>query len=198
MPQQGPRAAVGDQGGRGARLNSLRRLTFAGAGVIAGGATIAIGSRVAWATVAIKASPVSAPGLPPVVLDSGKLTLDASSVGSGWVFGLGLLLALLPLGWLVLGWQGRLALGLVGFAVAVGVFYQATATRSDVLTRARRIAVQETSIRNADFRVSTGPGITVTAAGAAIAALAAVWGGTVGKNVPRLGLPERGDRGGER
>ena len=197
MPQQGPRAAVRDQGGRGARLNPVRRLTFAGAGVIAGGALIAAGSRLAWATVTLKAAPVTAPGLPPVVLDSGKLTLDASAVGAGWVFGLGLLLALVPLGWLVLGWQGRLALGLIGFAVAAGVLYQTWATRNDVPIRARQVASQETSIRDADIRVATGPGITVTAAGGALAALACMWGGTVGKAAPRLGLPERPDRGGE-
>lgn len=194
MPQQSPRVAVGDQGGRGARLNPLRRLTFAGAGVIGGGALIATGSRLAWATVTLKAAPVAAPGLPPVVLDSGKLTLDASAVGSGWVFGLGLLLALVPLGWLVLGWQSRLVLGLVGFAVAAGVFYQSTVTRGDTLERARQVAISETSIRNADVRTATGPGIGVTAGGAALAAIAAMWGATVGKDAPRLGLPERPDR----
>jgi hypothetical protein len=144
--------------------------------------------------VTLKAASVAAPGLPPVVLDSGRLTLDASAVGSGWVFGLGLLLALVPLGWLVLGWQGRLVLGLVGFAVAVGVLYQATATRGDTLDRARQVAIRETSIRNADMRIATGPGIGVTAGGAALAAIAAMWGATVGRDAPRLGLPERPDR----
>jgi hypothetical protein len=196
VPEQGAGAAIGDQGGRGARLNPLRRLTLAGAGLIAGGAVVAIGSKLTWATVTLKAAPVSAPGLPPVVLDSGKLTLDASALQSGWVFGLGLLLALVSLGWLVLGWQGRLVLGLVAFAVAVGVLSYAFQVRSDVPSKARRIAIQETSISPADLRIATGPGLGVTAGGAAVAALAAMWGGTVGKDVPRLGLPERPDRDG--
>jgi hypothetical protein len=197
VPQQGPRVAVGDQGGRGARLNPLRRLTFAGAGLIAGGAVVAIGSKLTWATVTLKAAPVSAPGLPPVVLDAGRLTLDAAALASGWVFGLGLLLALVPLGWLVLGWRGRLVLGVVAFAVAAGVFYQVVRTRSDIPSDARRITIQETSVRDANLRIATGPGVGITAGGAVIAALAAVWGGTVGRAAPRLGLPERpGGEGG--
>ena len=56
MSQQSPRALVGDQGGRGAHLNPVRRLSLAGACVIAGGAVVAIGSRLAWATVTINPS----------------------------------------------------------------------------------------------------------------------------------------------
>ena len=107
------------------------------------------------------------------------------------MFGLGLLIAIVPLGWLVLGWQGRLALGLIAFAVAVAVFYQAAGTRNDIIARAHTVALRETSIRNASFRVATGPGIPVTAVGAAVAAVGAMWGGTVGRSVPRLGLPEK-------
>ena len=190
MPQQGARAAVGDQSGRGARLNPVRRLTFAGAGVIAGGATVAIGSRLAWATITIPPSPISAPGLPRVALAAGKVTLDAAAVNAGYVFGLGLLLALVPLGWLVAGPRGRLVLGLLAFAVA-GVAFGQTTMRNDVVRSAQEEALRTTSIRATSFRVATGPGIPVTAAGAALAGLAALWGGTVGDKAPRLGLPEK-------
>jgi hypothetical protein len=190
VPQQSTRAVVGDQSGRGARLNPVRRLTLAGAGVIAGGAVVAIGSRLAWATVTIKPSTVTAPGLPQVALAGGRISLDASAVRSGWVFGLGLLLALVPLGWLVMGHSGRLILGLLGFAIAVGVFYQAWFIRGDLFPRVRAVSVAGTSLRGADYRVATGPGIPVTAAGAALAGICAMWGATVGPNVPRLGLPE--------
>jgi len=190
MPQQGPRAAFGDQSGRGARLNPVRRLTLAGAGVIAGGATIAIGSRIAWATITIPPSPVNAPGLPRVALAGGRVTLDAASVHAGYVFGLGLLLALVPLGWLVAGPRGRLVLGLLAFAVAA-VAYGQTAMRNDVIKSAHEEALRVTSIRATDFRVTTGPGIPVTAAGAALAGLSALWGATVGDKAPRLGLPEK-------
>jgi hypothetical protein len=191
MPQQGPGAAFGDQSGRGARLNPVRRLTLAGAGVIAGGAVVAIGSRLAWATITIRSSPVSAPGLPRVALAGGTVTLDAAAVHAGYVFGLGLLLALVPLGWLVAGPRGRLLLGIVAFALAAIAFGQTT-MRSDVLKRGREEALRETSIRSTSFRVATGSGIPVTAAGAAVAGLSALWGGTVGGKAPRLGLPEPG------
>ena len=190
MPQQGSGAVVGDQSGRGARLNPVRRLTLAGAGVIAGGAVVAIGSRLAWATVTLKPSTVTAPGLPRVALAGGRISLDASAVRSGWVFGLGLLLALVPLGWLVMGHGGRLILGLVGFAIAVGVFYQAWIARGDLSPRVRAVSVSGTSLRGANYRVATGPGISVTAAGSVLAGICSMWGATVGPSVPRLGLPE--------
>jgi hypothetical protein len=196
VPQQGSRAVVGDQSGRGARLNPVRRLTFAGAGVIAGGAVVAIGSRLAWATVTIKPSTVTAPGLPRVALAGGRISLDASAVRSGWVFGLGLLLALVPLGWLVTGHRARLVIGLLGFAVAVGVFYQAWFTRGDLAPRVQGVSVAGTSLRGASYRVATGPGIPVTAGGAALAGICAVWGATVGGGAPRLGLPEGPGRDG--
>ncbi len=131
------------------------------------------------------------PGLPRVSLAGGEITLDASAVASGWILGVGLLIALVPLGWLVLGWQGRLVVGLVAFAAAVLVFYQATANRSDVVARAERVALRQVILRTADLRVETGPGIPVTAAGGAVGAVAALWGATVGRSVPRLRLPER-------
>jgi len=193
VPQQGARAAVGHQGGRGARLNPVRRLTLAGAGVIAGGAVVAIGSRLAWATIALRGSPVSAPGLPRVSLAGGTVTLDASAVGAGWVFGLGLLMALVPLGWLVTAHAGRLVLGLVAVAMAAVVFGQTT-MRNDVVKHAHAVALRQTSLRGASFRVATGPGIGVTAAGAIVAGIGAIWGATVGGAAPRLGLPEGGDR----
>lgn len=191
MPEQGARAAVRDQGGRGARLNPVRRLMLAGAGVIVGGAVIAVGSRLPWATVTLRGSPVSVPGLPRVALAGGKITLDASAIGSGWVFGVGLLIALVPLGWLVLGWQGRLVLGLVAFAAALLVLYQAAGMRDDIVGRARDVALRQVSVRSADLRIATRYGIPVTGSGAAVAAIAAMLGAVVGKRVPRLGLPER-------
>jgi len=189
MPQQSARAAVGDQSGRGARLNPVRRLTLAGAGVIAGGAFVATGSRLAWATITVPSSRVSAPGLPRVALAGGKVTLDAAAVHAGYVFGLGLLLALVPLGWLVAGPRGRLLLGIIAFSLATVAVGQTT-MRSDVMKRAHAEALRETSIKNTSFRVATGSGIPVTAAGAAVAGLCALWGGTVGSKAPRIGLPE--------
>jgi hypothetical protein len=191
VSKQGSRAVVGDQSSRGARLNPVRRLTLAGAGVIAGAAVVAIGSRLAWATVTIRPSTVTAPGLPRVALAGGRISLDASAVRSGWVFGLGLLLALVPLGWLVTGHSGRLVIGLLGFAIAVGVFYQAQMSRGEIFGRVQAIEIDQVSLRGANYRVATGPGIPVTAAGAALAAICAMWGATVGPNVPRLGLPEK-------
>jgi hypothetical protein len=157
---------------------------------------VAIGSRLAWATVSIRPSTVTAPGLPKVALAGGKLSLDASAVRSGWVFGLGLLLALVPLGWLVVGHRGRLVLGVLAFALGVVVFYQAWTTRHDMTSLVREFAATQSTIRGADFRIASGPGIAVTAAGGALAAMAAVWGATVGPSVPRLGLPERPDGNG--
>jgi len=196
VPQQGPRALVGHQGGRGARLNPVRRLTLTGAFVIAGGAVVAIGSRLAWATVTINPSTVSAPGLPRAAIAGGKLSLDSSAVQAGYLFGLGLLLALVPLGWLVAGPRGRLVLGVVGFAVAAIVFWQAEGTRGHIVTRARAVASQQASIRNADLQIRTGPGLSVTAAGAVVAAIGAAVGATVGGGAPRIGLPERPGRDG--
>lgn len=152
---------------------------------------VAVGSRLPWATVTLRGSPVSVPGLPRVALAGGKITLDASAIGSGWVFGVGLLIALVPLGWLVLGWRGRLALGFVAFAAAVLVFYQAEGMRDDTVARARDVARTQASVRGADLRIATGSGIPVTGSGAAVAAIAAALGAAVGKKVPRLGLPER-------
>lgn len=191
MPQQSSRASLGDQSGRGARLNPIRRVTLAGVGLIVGGALIAVGSRLTWARVTVRGSAVSVPGLPRVSLAGGQITLDASAVASGWVFGVGLLIALVPLAWLVVGWQGRLVVGLIAFAAAVLVFYQAAAQRSEVIARAERVALRQVVIERADLRIETGPGLPVTAAGGAVAAITAVWGATVGKSVPRLRLPER-------
>ena len=107
MPQQSARAALGDQSGRGARLSPIRRLTLAGAGLITGGALIAVGSRLTWASVIVRGSPVDAPGLPRVSIGDTEITYDASGVARGWIFGVGLLIALVALTWLVLGWRGR-------------------------------------------------------------------------------------------
>ena len=163
---------------------------LAGAGVIAGGAVIAVGTRLAWAKVTIRGAPVAIPGFPRVALSGGRITLDASGVAAGWVFGVGLLIALVPLAWLVLGWQGRLVLGVIAFAAAVIVFYQAAANRADFAHRAQDVALRQALLRSADLHVQTGPGIPVTAGGATLAALCSVWGSAVGRKVPRLGLPE--------
>lgn len=187
MPQQSARAAVGDQSGRGSRLNPIRRLTLAGAGLITGGALIAVGSRLTWARVIVRGSPIDAPGLPRVSIGDTEIRYDASGVARGWIFGLGLLIALVALTWVVLGWRGRLVTGLFAFLVAGLVFYVAAAQRSDVIS----LVQLNTGIIAGNKRISTGPGIPITAAGASLAALAAVWGATVGRNVPRLGLPEK-------
>lgn len=190
MPEQGPRAPLGDQGGRGAFLNPIQRLTLAGAGVIAGGALIAAGSRLAWATATLQPSAVNAPGLPPVVLAGEEMSFDASALGAGYLFGLGLLLALVPLGWLVAGPRARVGLGVVAIAIAGVALWQAADIRSELRRRVRVAAVSDAKDRTR-IPVTPGPGTPVTLTGAALAVLAAVGGATVGGRAPRLGLPER-------
>ena len=174
-------------------MNPVRRLAIAGAGVIAGGAVVAAGSKLAWATATPRASAVSVPGFPKVVLAGGRLTMDAAVVGSGSLFGLGLLLALVPLGWLVAGPRGRTVLAVIALGISGVVFWQIAHTRNELTHRAAPIASRE--LRTASFQVASGDGIPVTAAGAALAAVGAVVGATVGGGAPRLGLPERPDRG---
>lgn len=163
---------------------------LAGAGVIAGGAVIAVGTRLAWAKVTIRGTAVTVPGFPRVALSGGRITLDASALGSGWVFGLGLLIALVPLGWLVVGGRSRLILGLVAVAAAVIVSYQAAGNPTTFDDQAKSVALRQASLQSADLRVDLGPGIPVTFGGAILAAIASVWGAVVGRKVPRLGLPE--------
>jgi len=161
--------------------------------VIAGGAVVAAGSKLAWATATPRGSAVSVPGFPKVVLAGGKLTMDAAVLGGGSLFGLGLLLALVPLGWLVAGPRGRTVLAVVAIGISGVVFWQIAHTRNELTRRAAPVASRE--LRTGTFRVESGPGIPVSAAGAAVAVVAAVVGATVGGGAPRLGLPERPDRG---
>ena len=164
---------------------------LAGAGVIAGGAVIAIGTRLEWATAALRPTPVSARGLPRIVLSGGTVSVDASGVGAGYLFGLGLLIALVPLGWLVTGPRARTALALVAVAVAIGVFVGTLQTRSDIPRRSVEVLEGEVPVTGTVLRVATGPGVVVTASGAILAILGAIAGAAVGGRAPRLGLPER-------
>jgi len=163
---------------------------LAGAGVIAGGAVVAIGTRLEWATTALRAAPVSAPGLPRVILAGGSVSVDASGVGAGYLFGLGLLIALVPLGWLVTGGRARTAPVFVAVAVAAGVFVGTLQTRSDIPRRSIDV-LRTARPAGAVLRVTSGPGIVVTASGAVLAALAALAGAAAGRDAPRLGLPEK-------
>ena len=174
-------------------MNPVRRLAIAGAGVIAGGAVVAAGSKLAWATATPRGSAVSVPGFPKVVLAGGRLTMDAAAVGGGALFGLGLLIALVPLGWLVAGPRGRTVLAVIALGICGVVFWQVARTRDELVHRAAPVASRE--LRTGSFRVASGPGIPATAAGAAVAAVGAVLGATVGGGAPRLGLPDKPDRG---
>ncbi len=168
---------------------------LAGAGVIGGGAVIAIGTRLEWATTSVRSTPVDAPGLPRVLLAGGRLSVDASGVGAGYLFGLGLLIALVPLGWLVTGPRVRTALALLAVGVAIGVFVGTLQTRADIPSRTLRVLDAEIrpvpGASGTVVRVVSGPGIIVTACGAVLAAIGALGGATVGGRAPRLGLPER-------
>jgi hypothetical protein len=175
-------------------VNPVRGLTVAGAGVIAGGALVAVGTKLVWATATPHSAPVAVPGFPNVVLAGGRLTLDASAVQAGYLFGLGLLLALVPLGWLVTGPKGRALLALIAVGISAGVLWGVYRTRHELVARAEHVAVPE--LRTASFRVASGPGIAVTGGGAALAAISALGGAAAGKRAPRLGLPEGPDRNG--
>jgi hypothetical protein len=171
-------------------VTPVRRLTFAGAGVIAGGAVIAAGTRLAWATATPKPPAIKVPGLPPVVLAGGKISLDASALDVGYLVGLAFLLALVPLGWLVLGPRGRAVLALFAVVIAVSVFIQVAATRSRLIPRAREVAIRQVT-SSVSMRIASGPGIPVTAAGAAVAFAAAISGGAAGARAPKLRMPEK-------
>jgi hypothetical protein len=175
-------------------VTPVRRLTFAGAGLIAGGAIIAAGTRLAWATATPKPPTVAVPGLPRVVLAGGKITIDASALDAGFLLGLAFLLALVPLGWLVVGPRGRGVFALAAVVVAVSVFAQVAATRSHMIPRAREIAVRQLPTLSVSMRVASGPGIPVTAAGAGVALVSAVVGGVAGVRTPKLRMPEKPDR----
>ena len=194
MPQQGPRAALRDQGGRGALLTPAGKLTLAGVGVILGGMVVAIGTRMTWAEGVLRGQPVNAPGLPPIFLGRGRLPLNGSELGAGYLFGLGLLLALIPLGWLVVGPKGRVVLGVAGLALAIGIGAGVAGARADATDRAARVMRSEVGSEFASFRIATRAGSGVAAAGAAIAALSSIAGAVVGRRVPRLRMPEPPDK----
>jgi hypothetical protein len=199
MPEQSARAAVGDQGGGGVVLTPIRRLTLAGVGLIVGGMIVAVGTRIHWATVQVPPTPLNIPNLPRLSLESGRVTLDGSQIGLGYLSGVGLLIALVALGWLVAGPRTRLALAVAALGGAIAVAVVVAQTRGDINEKALAFVRAETG--TADFayvRITTGPGIAVTAAGAAIAGIAAVAGGAAGRSVPRMRMPEPPDRSGER
>jgi hypothetical protein len=161
---------------------------LAGAVVIGGGMIVTLGARLTWATVSIRRSPVAAPGLPPAAISSGSHAIAGSELGVGYLFGLGLLLALVPLGWLVTGPRGRRVLGVLGLAVALGIGVGVAVGRADVADRALRVSRVGGPQAGA---VESGPGIGVTAAGAALGALGSIAGAVTGGSIPRMRLPER-------
>lgn len=194
MPQQGPRVALGDQGGRGALLTPAGKLTLAGIGVILGGMVVAIGTRMTWAEGVLRGQPVNAPGLPPIFLGRGRLPLNGSELGAGYLFGLGLLLALIPLGWLVVGPKGRIVLGVIGVALAVGIGGGVAVARSDATDRAAAVMRREVGSEFQSFSIKTRAGSGVAAAGAAVAALSSIAGAVVGSRVPKLRMPDPPDK----
>jgi hypothetical protein len=175
-------------------VTPARRLTIAGLAMIVGGMVVAVGVRLTWATATLTASPVDTPGLPRVVLAGGRISFSGSEVGAGYLAGLGLLIALIPLVWLVAGPKARVALALAGLGLAVSVVVGVAVARGELPERAVRLVQSETGL-GFGGRVSSGPGIAVTLAGAAVAGLGALFGGIAGRDVPRLRMPERPDRG---
>jgi len=195
MPEQGPRAVVGRQGCGGAVLTPVRRLTLAGLGVIAGGAIVALGTRLTWVSSTVRSAPFAAPGLPRVTVGGGTFPYDGADVGAGYLFGLGLLCALIPLGWLVAGPRGRVVLGVAGLALAVGIGVGVAVTHGDLVAEARRLTRTEVAGAVARVQIRSGTGSGVTAAGAAVAGLSSLAGAVAGRHIPRLRLPEKPDRG---
>ncbi len=195
MPQQGARVAIGDQGGRGALLTPVGRLTLAGAGVIVGGMVVAAGTRMAWVDVSLRGAPVNAPGLPPIFLGRGEVPFNGADIGAGYLFGLGLLLALVPLGWLVVGPKGRLGLGALGLALAIGIGIGVSVARSDSTARASRLIQKDVGSELPAFQVRSGAGPGVTAGGAALAGLSSITGAIAGRTVPKMRMPEPPDKG---
>jgi hypothetical protein len=198
VPEQGPRAAVGDQGGRGALLTPVGRLTLAGAGVIVGGMVVAAGTRMTWVDVSLRGAPVNAPGLPPIFLGRGEVPFNGAEIGAGYLFGFGLLLALVPLGWLVVGPKGRLVLGALGVALALGIGIGVSVARSESTARASRLIREDVGSELPAFRVKSDAGPGVTAGGAALGGLASVAGAIAGRRLPKLRMPEPPEEGADR
>ncbi|MCI0343880.1 MAG: hypothetical protein L0221_00360 [Chloroflexi bacterium] len=80
---------------------------------------IAIGSRMTWATVTLRSSPVSLPGFGRLTFRGGEVTAGGANIGVGYLSGLGLLIALVALGWLTAGPRTRMALSLLAFGAAI-------------------------------------------------------------------------------
>ena len=160
-----------------------------------GGMVVAAGTRMTWVEVSLRGAPVNAPGLPPIFLGRGQVPLNGADIGAGYLFGLGLLLALVPLGWLVVGPKGRLGLGALGLALAIGIGIGVSVARSDSTTRAVRLMRKDVGTELPAFRVTSGVGPGVTAAGAALAGLSAIGGAIAGRRLPKLRMPEPPDKG---
>ena len=195
MPQQGARAAFRDQGGRGAVLTPAGKLAVAGAGVIVGGAVVAAGTRMTWVEATLRGFPVDSPGLPPVFLGRGAVALNGAELGAGYLFGLGLMLALVPLGWLVVGPNARIALGLIGVGLAVGIYAGVWDARRDVTERAVEIMRAEAGSAFTGIGATSRHGPTVASGGAMIAGLTSLGGAVVGRHVPKMRMPEPPDKG---
>jgi len=119
---------------------------------------------------------------------------DAFALGAGYLFALGLLLALIPLGWLVVGPRARLVLALVAVGLAAGIVTGCLRTRGEITRRTNVIVRADSFASGGGVHIASGPGAAVTASGAVLAMVSAIAGGTVGGRAPRLGLPEREDR----
>ena len=163
--------------------------------MIVGGALVAVGTRVTWVEASLRGAPVSSPGLPPVFLGRGVLTLSGGDVGAGYLFGLGLLAAFVPLGWVVSGPRGRVALGVAGLLLAAGIGIGVANARADATARAERVVRAGSAGDAPSFTVATGPGPAVAGGGAALAGLCAVGGAVAGRRVPKLRMPDPPDKG---
>lgn len=172
-------------------MTPVRRLALAGAAMIGGGLLVAAGARVTWASVTVRPSGVRAPGLPQVVFETHDV-YGGNALGVAYFFGLGLLLALVPLAWLVVGPNARMVLAFLALATAVWVGVATAQVRGDLIPRAERKA-RSALLRSGDgdVRIASGPGIGITGAGAALATLGAMGGAVVARQVPRMRLPER-------
>jgi len=160
-----------------------------------GGMVVAAGTRTTWVNVSLRGAPVDAPGLPPIFLGRGEVPLNGSEIGAGYLFGLGLLLALVPLGWLVLGPRGRVALGVLGLALALAIGLGLSVARSDSVGRAAQRMRAEVGSELATFRIRSSAGPGITAAGAALAGLSSIAGAIAGSRVPKMRMPEPPDKG---
>jgi hypothetical protein len=162
--------------------------------MIVGGMAVAAGTRMAWVEVNLRGVPVNTPGIPPIFLGRGAISPSGTDIGAGYLFGLGLLLALIPLGWLVVGPRGREVLGVLGVALAIGIGVGAYSARADSLARAASFVRREIGVEQATFRVKSSAGPAVTGAGAALAALSAMAGAAAGRHVPAIRMPKPPDR----